>query len=146
MAALLLVGSLVASQGVAGAAHAADLTPTSYASTVLADSPAAFYQFNETGGSTAADSSGNGIDGTYDPGVTLGVPGPIASDPASSAVTPSGPAVDVPNTDLPSGYFAVVTYEFWAKGTTDPATGATLFSIPGATAIQIADNDGTTAI
>ena len=36
-----------------------------YAAAVMADSPYAYWRFNETSGTVAADSSGNGIAGTY---------------------------------------------------------------------------------
>jgi hypothetical protein len=42
---------------------------------ILADSPVGFWKLNETGGTTAADSSGNGRDGTYN-SVTLNQAGP----------------------------------------------------------------------
>ena len=45
-----------------------------YASEVLADHPAAYWQLNEVGGTTAFDSSPNGYHGKYNGGVTLGQP------------------------------------------------------------------------
>lgn len=39
--------------------------PAAYNTTVLQDSPYAYYRLNETSGTTAADSSGNGRNGTY---------------------------------------------------------------------------------
>lgn len=44
----------------------------SYSASVLADSPVAYYRFEETAGTTAADSSGNGNTGTYVNGPLLG--------------------------------------------------------------------------
>ncbi len=44
-----------------------------YQDEVLADNPVAYYRFEETTGTTAADTSGNANDGTYNNGVTLGV-------------------------------------------------------------------------
>ncbi|WP_267955008.1 hypothetical protein [Paraburkholderia adhaesiva] len=38
---------------------------------MLADDPYAYYRLNEADGIVAADSSGNGRDGTYQTGVTL---------------------------------------------------------------------------
>ncbi|WP_233872543.1 LamG domain-containing protein [Paraburkholderia adhaesiva] len=43
----------------------------SYPALVLADCPFAYYRLNETSGTVAADSSGHGLDGTYQAGVTL---------------------------------------------------------------------------
>jgi len=50
-------------------------TITSYSAGVMALSPVGFWQLNETSGTTAHDSSGNGNDGTYQAGVSLGVAG-----------------------------------------------------------------------
>ena len=55
-----------------------------YASTVLADSPAAYWRLGEGSGSSAADSSGNGNGGSYSGGVTLGAPA-LINDPNTSA-------------------------------------------------------------
>ena len=43
-----------------------------YSSVILADSPLAYYKLDETSGTTAADASGNGRDGTYTNAPTLG--------------------------------------------------------------------------
>lgn len=52
---------------------------SSYASTVLADSPVVYLKLDETTGTTAIDYSGNGYNGTYNGSVTLGVAGPLSS-------------------------------------------------------------------
>ena len=57
--------------------------PADYATTVLADSPAAYWRMNEATGTTAADSTGHGLVGTYSGGVTLGT----AGSPANSGDT-----------------------------------------------------------
>src|SRR5580765_2012063 len=54
----------------------------SYQSTVLADSPSVYYQFNETSGPTAVDSSGNANHGTYISPILLNQPGLLAINPA----------------------------------------------------------------
>lgn len=46
--------------------------PASYAATVLADGPAAYWHLGETSGTTAADSSGNSHNATYQGTYTLG--------------------------------------------------------------------------
>jgi hypothetical protein len=56
-----------------------------YAAAVMADSPYAYWRFNETSGTVAADSSGNGIGGTYVNTPTLGQAGPLA-EPGNTAV------------------------------------------------------------
>ena len=54
--------------------------PKSYSALVLADAPAAYWQMDETTGTTMADATGNGNDGHYDGIVLLGQPGPLAAD------------------------------------------------------------------
>ncbi len=65
-------------------------TPPPYVAAVMADSPIAFYRLNETYGTVAADSSGNGHNATYGAGVTHGGPALVAGD--TSAVFPGGTA------------------------------------------------------
>jgi hypothetical protein len=52
-----------------------------YAQTVLAKGPVAYWRLGELSASTAADASGNGHVGTYIGGPTLGEPGAILTDP-----------------------------------------------------------------
>ena len=56
--------------------------PAGYSSTVLGYSPLAYWKLDESSGTTAADSSGNGLSSTYT-GVTLGSGGPMP--PSTSA-------------------------------------------------------------
>jgi RHS repeat-associated protein len=49
----------------------------SYAVAVVASGPALYWRLDETGGTTAADLSGNGDDGTYSTGVNYGQPGAL---------------------------------------------------------------------
>jgi len=52
---------------------------------VLSDRPSGYWRLGEaSGASAAADSSGNGLTGAYDPGVGLGQPGAMSGDSASS--------------------------------------------------------------
>jgi hypothetical protein len=61
------------------------------AAQVAADQPAAFYRLDESAGATiAADTSGNGRDGTYSGSPELGVAGGIVTDPDTSALMTSG--------------------------------------------------------
>jgi hypothetical protein len=53
------------------------ITPGSYQAAVVSGSPLAYWQLDETNGTTAFDYVG-GFDGTYNGNVTLGVPGAIA--------------------------------------------------------------------
>lgn len=47
-------------------------TPSPYRGVVLADGPYAYWPLNETGGTVAADLSGNNRNGTYQAGAQLG--------------------------------------------------------------------------
>jgi hypothetical protein len=55
-----------------------------YDQEVMMDAPLAFWRFDETTGTTALDSSGNGHDGMYVGGFLLGQPGAITGDPGKS--------------------------------------------------------------
>lgn len=55
-----------------------------YSDLVLADDPLVYYKLDETTGTTAIDSSGNGNDGTYTGGVTLNQDGLIEQGRAAS--------------------------------------------------------------
>jgi hypothetical protein len=57
----------------------------SMASIIEGLGPALYWRLNETSGTTAADSSGNGNTGTYSAGVTLGQTGLLYGDAATSA-------------------------------------------------------------
>ena len=59
----------------------ASTAATSYADTVLADTPAGYWRFGEPSGTTALDSSGHANNGTYINGPTLGILGALAGDP-----------------------------------------------------------------
>ena len=52
----------------------------SYAQAVLADGPVGYWRLQETSGTVAADSSGNGNPGTYAGGFTLGETGPFGTE------------------------------------------------------------------
>ncbi|HLX47910.1 MAG TPA: LamG-like jellyroll fold domain-containing protein [Streptosporangiaceae bacterium] len=68
-------------------------TATTYASTVLAANPSAFYRLADTDRGAMADSSGNGALGTYAGQATLGQPGPLVTDTATGiSSTCCGPA------------------------------------------------------
>ena len=91
--------------------------PSSYAATVLADSPVAYYRTNETSGTTATDSSGHGYNGTYGSSVTLNGPALVTGDAAPTF--PGGTQTSAKvlrsstNTALaPTGAFSA---EFWVN-------------------------------
>jgi len=85
----------------------------SYNATVLADSPAGFWQLNETSGTTAADSSGNSRDGTYIGSPTLTTTGVVLNGTSQYI-------------DIASSFFDAIgnsnqayTFEIWGKWTVD---------------------------
>ena len=106
--------------GAGTAATTAAVTPagaaSTYASTVLSSSPSVFYRLADTGRSALADSSGNGATGAYTAQPTLGQPGPLASDPATSVSSnANGPAAGG-NPSLPL-YAQARTLEGWVNTT-----------------------------
>jgi hypothetical protein len=62
----------------------------SYVASVLADTPVAYYRLDDTTGTTARDVTKHGYDGTYEGGVTLGVPGVLTDDTAAAFDGTSG--------------------------------------------------------
>ncbi len=66
-------------------------SPTAtYQSTILSDTPLAYWRFGETSGATqAVDTSGKGNTATYSGGITFGAPGAIAND-TNAAISSAG--------------------------------------------------------
>ncbi|HEX9505091.1 MAG TPA: LamG-like jellyroll fold domain-containing protein, partial [Acidimicrobiia bacterium] len=83
---------------------------------VLTDRPLGFWRLGDPAGSnSAADSSGNGLAGSVDVGVTFGQPGAISGDTAAT-FPGSGPAIVVPASavlDLANA----VSVEAWVRPT-----------------------------
>ncbi|HEY1538600.1 MAG TPA: hypothetical protein VGF63_04315 [Solirubrobacteraceae bacterium] len=86
---------------------------TSYADTVLADTPAGYWRFGEPSGTTALDSSGHANNGTYINGPTLGILGALAGDPDTAVSldgvndvvrVPDANTLDVGNTFSAEGW------------------------------------------
>src|SRR5437763_5147818 len=84
----------------------------------MSDGPLAYYRFGDAGG-TAADASGNGLNGTFVGGVTKGTAGVLPADP-DAAITLNGTTGKV---SLPSG-FADFTNGFSWEGWIYPTTNA----------------------
>src|SRR5205823_4351657 len=108
-------------------ADSAVVTPSgsgmTYSSTVLGDSPWAYYRLGDPSGSLAADSSGNGHHANYDGSYTPGVPGAIVGDSDTGYNNGNGTdALFKPGTGLPVGNSAR-TIETWIKTTTNVAGG-----------------------
>ncbi len=85
---------------------------TFYSDRVLEDNPLAYFRFGEPNGTTATDASGNGLDGTYVNGVTLGIAGAL---PNSTDTAAQFDGVD-DYVDLPDGFADFtngLTLEIW---------------------------------
>jgi hypothetical protein len=103
---------------------------STFASTILADAPSAFYRLGDTNTKLLADSSGNHADGLYQANnVTLGQPGPLPGDPTSSTqVGIGGLGVGwIPGSNLPA-YDSARTIEAWVDTTVVNANGMALLS------------------
>jgi hypothetical protein len=105
----------------AAATTASPVSPTgsatTYASTVLADRPSVFYRLADGAAAAMADSSGHGVTGSYfASNVTLGQPGPLASDPATSVAVNGNTAGQSFPSNLPL-YSSPRTLEAWVKTT-----------------------------
>jgi len=98
--------------------HPGTVTPTAprashYQQLVLGDGPLGYWPLDETGGTTAADASGNANNGTYSGTYTPGQSGALAGSGGGSAVGFSGGTVagSLPNLNLAAG--AYNTVELW---------------------------------
>ena len=115
----LLVSSLLA------LAFSAPFVQADYASEVLADSPLGYWQLDETSGSTATDSSGNGRHGTYLGGITLGTPSAVGGTGASATFDGSSGYVALPGS---WGGSPAVTIEAWVSPASIAGTQAMVSS------------------
>lgn len=98
-----------------------------YAATILATSGlVGYWRLDETGGTTAFDSSPTGDNGTYTGTYTLNTPGAIMSDMNSPAASFSGTNayVNIPDNDAYSvGTTNALSIEIWERGTIDALSG-----------------------
>lgn len=101
----------------------------SYSSEVLADSPVAYYRLDETSGSTAADSSGNALDGTYVNSPTLNQTGAITGNAAVLFARASSQRVNL-GTPAALNITGQVTVECLYKPTSFP-TGSVVHTLAG---------------
>jgi acid phosphatase type 7 len=87
---------------------------SSYAASVKADAPLAYWRLDEAAGTTAADASGNGNPGIYAAGVQLGAAGALADGNAAAGFDGVDDRVSIPDKAALrlNGSF---TIEFWAK-------------------------------
>jgi Concanavalin A-like lectin/glucanases superfamily len=104
---------------------AAPPTGAGYRGAVLASAPAAYWRLGESGGTAAADDSGQARAGTYLNGVALGQSGALGTDTNTAAsFDGANDAVAVPNLNL-TGPF---TLELWLYLRGPGSTGATDYS------------------
>jgi len=102
-----------------GTARAVD-----YPTTILADQPAAYYRMEETAGTTMADASGAGRDGTYSPDGNYPLLGQAGIDTSSISLHAGGNLACAT-----AGYFTELnpqgpfSFEIWVRPTSAP--GAT---------------------
>jgi hypothetical protein len=89
-----------------------------YVQTVLADGPVGYWRLGEKAGTIAFDSSGHGLDGTYQGGLLLGQAGAIAGDPDSAVLLDGSTGlVRIPNSPgINAISNSVVTVEAWVSG------------------------------
>jgi alpha-glucosidase len=96
---------------------------------VLGCNPLGYWRLNETGGAIAVDASGNGLDGTYQPAVTLGTAGVAnppyfgfaSSDLAASLNGGDNCWVSLPGLNLNS---ATATFTAWVYPTSATQSGS----------------------
>ncbi len=99
-------------------------TPVTYPPAVLSDTPSLYFRLDENSGTVAADASGNGWNGAYQSGVTLGGTGALVGDP-DAAVAGNGTtsiAKTSSSSGLPVGN-APRTVEAWFKTTVNARQG-----------------------
>jgi RHS repeat-associated protein len=111
---VILGGLIPAVAMVATPKHVGATDP--YSTAILADSPVLYYRLDESSGTAATDSSGNGYTGTYNSsGVTLGASGALIGN-SDTAATNSGPDALVSGSggSLPTGT-SDRTVEVWLK-------------------------------
>ncbi len=91
----------------------------SYYQTVLADNPSFLWPLNETSGSTAADASPHGFNGSYESGTTQGAAGPItgSGDGATSFDGQSGLVTSANSVTMSASQ--AFSIEGWFKTTTN---------------------------
>jgi hypothetical protein len=102
--------------------HGANIAADPYSTVVLAKGPVGYWRLGESGGPTAADTSGNAIEGTYHGNPAFGEPGAIAGS-ADTAIGLNGFSsrdyVEIPDPD--SALFsqptsgAGLTVEVWMR-------------------------------
>lgn len=103
-----------------GSAQTQSGTPAAtYMQAVLADKPLGYWMLSETSGTSAADSSGYGYDGTYTNGPTLAEPALINAGYSVLFASASTQYVDIPVASGDSHFYTgALTLEGWVKTST----------------------------
>jgi hypothetical protein len=113
------------------------VTPTgpasTYASTVLADGPAAYYRLDDPSGTIAADSSSLGNAGRYAGGFTQNVAGALAKDPDGATLLDGSSGNIRAANSAPLSITGEITVEVWVKWTAAPTTQDIINKGDGAT-------------
>jgi hypothetical protein len=100
---VLIPAAIIISQGTSNGADPV------YRNAVMANNPVAYYQFDETEGTTAVDSSGNGKDGTFVGSLGLGAESGAPN--LGTAVDFTGGHVEIPEL----GTFPQCSFEAWIQ-------------------------------
>ena len=117
----------------------------SYASTVLADTPLAYYRLDETSGTTAADSSGHGSNATYSSGITYSASGALLNDSDTAVTLGSTSTVTDASLSSLTGSQASTT-EFWFKVPSSAYNSGTIDAVSDASVYTEFENGGTTLL
>lgn len=91
----------------------------SYSTAVSGDSPTGWWRVGETSGTTAADATGNGHDGTYTGGFALGGSGLVGDSDTAVHLDGSNGYLDVPNSAAVQT--SAWSWETWVKFDTAPS-------------------------
>ncbi|WP_233867049.1 arabinofuranosidase catalytic domain-containing protein [Paraburkholderia adhaesiva] len=115
-------------------------TPSPYRSVVLADGPYAYWPLNETGGTVAADISGNGRNGTYQAGAQL-ASGLLLPGMGAAYVTLNGASNAYVDVSAAASFCASTPWsiECWVNVAAYPAAGAN-GSYPPCTGVRFLGN------
>lgn len=100
-----------------------------YASTILADTPTAYWHLGEPSGTSAVDSSGNGYTGTYSGTYTQGQPSILPNGYGNSLLLAGAGYVVTPSTPGLAGISAPVSLEAWLYLTSIPGGNAVVIGI-----------------
>lgn len=106
-----------------------------YKEAVLADVPTLYYRLNETSGSTVADSSGNGNNGTCH-GTIVSKPGALGFDADGAISFNSGFYIQLATGILTTGIAS--TFEAWVYGTATLQNADVPFGAPGISDLNFA--------